>query len=291
MKRDKDTMTITLNQETLYLQLPSFFCEDKKKWYFWNQGPHDHGVYEMHILLKGAAQVRIDDQLYEIRPGGAMIIAPGQYHEAWALEGDFHRFSFMFSPDEKSVKLASMLRRRIPVCLSFRATEEMRELSYQILRDWDQNTAYRTEMRQALFKALMINAFRTLDLVGKPEDQLGGELPRMLICDGYFAHDKPNKSTAELAGYLRLSERQLHRCLMEYYGMSFQQKLTHSRMEKAAWFLRTTDRHIHEIALDVGFDSESGFFKVFRKYYQITPLQYRKKCRTRLSLSDEESKI
>ena len=34
MKRDKDTMTITLNQETLYLQLPSFFCEDKKKWYF-----------------------------------------------------------------------------------------------------------------------------------------------------------------------------------------------------------------------------------------------------------------
>jgi len=291
MKRDLDTMSITLNQETMYLQLPSFFCDDRKRWYFWNQGPHDHSVYEMHILLKGSAQVRIGDQMHEIRPGGAMIIAPGQYHEAWALEGDFHRFSFMFSPDDKAVKLASMLRRRIPVCLNFRATDAMRELGYQILQDWERNTAYRTEMRQALFQALMINTFRTLDMVGKPEDQLSGELSRMLICDGYFAHEKQNKSTAELARFLCLSERQLHRCLIEYYGMSFQQKLTHSRMEKAAWYLRTTDRHIHEIALDVGYDSESGFFKVFRKHYHVTPLQYRKKYRTQLSLSEEESKI
>jgi len=132
---------------------------------------------------------------------------------------------------------------------------------------WDQNTAYRTEMRQALFKALMINTFRAVGLVGKPEDQLGGEVPRMLICDAYFADEEPNKSTAELAGILRLSERQLHRCLMEFCEMSFQQKLTLSRMEKAAWYLRTTDRHIHEIALGVGYDSESGFFKVFRKHF------------------------
>lgn len=291
MKREMDAMSIVLNQETMCLQLPSIFYENKNAWYFWNQGPHDHSVYEMHILLKGSAQVRVADQLYEIRQGGAMIIAPGQYHEAWAQKGDFQRFSFLFSADEKSVNLASMLRRRIPVCLNFRATDAMRELGHQILRDWEQNKAYRTDMRQALFQALMINAFRALDLVGKPEDQLSGELPRMLICDGYFALDKQNKSTAELARFLRLSERQLHRCLMEYYGMSFQQKLTQSRMEKAAWFLRTTDRHIHEIAMEVGYDSESGFFKVFRKHYQVTPLQYRKKYRTQLSLSEEESKI
>ena len=272
-------MSVTLNREIMYVQLPEFFYAHEDKWYCWHQTPHDHSVYEMHILLKGSAQIRVEKELYYLEPGSAMIIAPGKFHEPMALEGEFQRFSFLFIPDEKSPNTTATLQNRIPVCRIFSSNAQMRELAYQILQDWTAAEDYRKEMRQALFKALMIHTFRMLGLNSRPVSMMDGERPRMIICDGYFAGDTPDKSTEQLARYLGISERQLHRCLMDYYGMSFQQKLTHTRMEKAAWYLRTTDRHVNVIATDVGYDSESGFFKVFRKYYGMTPLQYRKKYR------------
>ncbi len=60
-------------------------------------------------------------------------------------------------------------------------------------------------------------------------------------------------------------------------GINFKQYLTNYRILKARNELIGTDHSILEIALNNGFSDERRLIESFKKIYQITPLQYRKK--------------
>ena len=277
MKRDMDTVPVLLNNETLYLQILRSFHEDMQKWQQWRQVPHSHTVYELHFVLQGYCQLTIEGQAMGISAGQAVLIAPGQYHEPFSRDGEFERLSFFFSPDAQARSIQSVLASRIRDYMIFPATTPMLDMGRVILRDWNEGGPFRKEMRQALLTSLMIMVFRHLGIANKMTEYVSREPPRMFLCDDYFTEKKDKKSITELAGYLQMSERQVNRCLMDFYGMSFQQKLAQTRMEQAAWLLCTTDKSVNEIAGEVGYDSESGFYKVFRRHYRMTPQQYRKK--------------
>lgn len=66
----------------------------------------------------------------------------------------------------------------------------------------------------------------------------------------------------------------------ERYGQSFVDYLTGIRMKKAMVWLRETDIKIQDIANRVGFDDASYFSNVFRKYYGVTPKQYREQIQS-----------
>ena len=95
--------------------------------------------------------------------------------------------------------------------------------------------------------------------------------------DNFFEQELAENATEEvLARKLNISTRQLNRVLSEYYGMSFRKKLYTARMNSAGWLLRTTNMTVSEICQTVGYLSETSFFKAFRSYYNMTPMQYRK---------------
>ncbi len=57
---------------------------------------------------------------------------------------------------------------------------------------------------------------------------------------------------------------------------SFSEKILQIRLEQARRLLATTDTSIQEIIELVGFTEKSYFYKVFKRQYKMTPLQYRK---------------
>src|SRR3954467_5719960 len=48
------------------------------------------------------------------------------------------------------------------------------------------------------------------------------------------------------------------------------------RLERARYLLRTTDRSVMEICLDVGFTSVGSFTTTFRRHVGVTPTAYRR---------------
>lgn len=52
-------------------------------------------------------------------------------------------------------------------------------------------------------------------------------------------------------------------------------QLTRARMDYAALLLRTTDRSVSSIGTEIGYGSESAFFKIFRRNFGMTPRQFR----------------
>lgn len=76
-------------------------------------------------------------------------------------------------------------------------------------------------------------------------------------------HAMVSKSTA-----LNLFRKYLHITPINY--------LINYRLQEAAKLLSSTDRKIHVISKEVGFESVDYFCKAFKKYYSMTPTEYRK---------------
>ena len=78
-----------------------------------------------------------------------------------------------------------------------------------------------------------------------------------------------------LSEKLDLSSGYISIMFKKNFGIPFQDYLLQKRMEKAKLLLLTTELKNYEIAEQVGFEDVNYFITKFKKYYQITPKQYR----------------
>lgn len=62
-----------------------------------------------------------------------------------------------------------------------------------------------------------------------------------------------------------------------YTGMTFKEYVTRYRLEKAMELLKTDELNVTEIAMYAGFSDVRRFILACKKYYGITPCQYKKK--------------
>ena len=89
--------------------------------------------------------------------------------------------------------------------------------------------------------------------------------------------DNENFSVTDLAKDIGLSRSALHRNLIKLTGRSPTDLITEIRLAKAKELLENNTATASEIAYKVGFKSPSYFHKVFKKAYQITPGEVRRK--------------
>ncbi|MEK3943679.1 MULTISPECIES: AraC family transcriptional regulator [Paenibacillus] len=80
----------------------------------------------------------------------------------------------------------------------------------------------------------------------------------------------------EIADMFGISGGQLTRLFKKKEGMSLQEYLIQRRIEAACHDLKHTEATIKEIATGSGFADEKNLFRMFKKYYKMTPSDYRK---------------
>ena len=79
-----------------------------------------------------------------------------------------------------------------------------------------------------------------------------------------------------LARAANVSSRHFSRSFRRVFGETPYQYLLTRRLERARHLLRTTDRSVAEICLDVGFTSVGSFTTTFRRHVGVTPTDYRR---------------
>lgn len=80
----------------------------------------------------------------------------------------------------------------------------------------------------------------------------------------------------ELSKKFAMNSTTLKTVFKDVYGTSIAAHIKEHRMEKAAELLANTDFSINEIASSVGYESQSKFSMVFKDYYNLSPIEYRK---------------
>ncbi|PQP89874.1 helix-turn-helix transcriptional regulator, partial [Paenibacillus sp. AR247] len=96
---------------------------------------------------------------------------------------------------------------------------------------------------------------------------------RQLIHDNY---DRPELTLESFAESLQVSPVYLSRMLKKELGTSFVGFLTQTRIRKAIQLLNATSLTIHEIAEQVGYDSQHYFSTAFKKVMGVSPNRYRR---------------
>jgi AraC-like DNA-binding protein len=107
----------------------------------------------------------------------------------------------------------------------------------------------------------------------KNQERLRGVL--MYVADHYTEE----LSQQEVAGKFYFSKEYFARFFKECTGMTFMSYVTRFRLDKARDALLSTNDGVLEIALQNGFSDSRGLINAFKKYYDDTPLQYRKKAK------------
>lgn len=89
--------------------------------------------------------------------------------------------------------------------------------------------------------------------------------------DAELGTDAPAPHVADLAALLHVSERNLHRALLEHTGASAVAHARMARARRAHELLRGTDRPLGEIAAAAGFGSERQLHDTVRAIYGVAP--------------------
>ena len=82
-------------------------------------------------------------------------------------------------------------------------------------------------------------------------------------------------SLQELAQQLYLSVKQTERILRQQMGYGFREALLRQRMAMAWELILSGGQPLEEVGRQVGYESYSGFGRIFRRYFGITPSQLR----------------
>jgi transcriptional regulator GlxA family with amidase domain len=80
-----------------------------------------------------------------------------------------------------------------------------------------------------------------------------------------------------LAGLIGLSSSRLGHLFKAETGVELRHFLLEARLEKAAELLRQTDMQIKEISYAIGYHHVPSFDRVFRKKFNVSPADYRRR--------------
>lgn len=274
---------------TLQCQLMTFTPNyDKKavdKYY-----RHRHPFFEIHYVFRGSCAVCVNDMRYRLQQNQMLLIAPALYHAVSDASSDLEKVCVGISIDrpgqgkgiEQSIyqtlgaSPACVISEEGPNAGIARACESIRA-AICTEREVD---AVAIEELKAFSSLLLLRIYRRIqDSSDDPasQDEMSPS-KRKFIIDEFFNRNYflPNGS-AQLARSLCVSERQMNRLLLEYYGKSYREKLLEVRCEIGYSLLTSSQYSISDIAEILGYTSPANFSTFIKKQYGCTPSEIRRR--------------
>ncbi len=250
---------------------------------------HTHPYFELITASRGSFAVeKTSGESVTVRTGDFCIVAPKQLHCTSSADASAEMLSMRFSYkrvkgapaklfdifDSSASKMGDM------ICFTegVRISEFMLSVRNEIVSG-DIAAEY---MAQSLLQCLCIELLRVFSMSALKEDaQMIGrddnKESRYFMIEKWFDENSSRRVTErDLAASLNLSSRQVSRILREIFDMSFRELLIKVRLDNALRMLTKSDWPIDKIAVSVGYNNLSGFYKAFRARFGMTVGEYRK---------------
>ncbi|MEZ3507492.1 MAG: AraC family transcriptional regulator [Lachnospiraceae bacterium] len=246
---------------------------------------HSHGsdCYEIHYIPAGSGRLKVDEIYYDLSPNTLFVTGPHVMHAQSPLLSDpmqEYCVYLRFPGASRSKKLSALLDAFLST--GFWIGQDVHGIHFLMQQLFDElkcrYTGYQNQV-ELLLSQLIICVVRNYEQKKKPEYRFARKNlyhSKSMIIEEYFLYEYRTLSLDALASRLNLSARQTQRLLQNDYGKTFQQKKTEARMSIASILLGDKSRSIASIAEELGYASAEHFSSAFKKYYQVSPGNYRK---------------
>lgn len=245
---------------------------------------HSHGssCYEIHYVTGGEGQLIVDGRSYRLVPNLLYITGPHVNHTQLPVPDNPMEEYCIY------IKVGAMDRSagNFPILDSFMEnpfwlgsdSQNILSLFTELGKEIQSKDIGYPEKTKSLLCQIMVaivrNYKRGSDMLNPRMEQSVSD-KKSLIIEEYFLYEYATLSLNGLADKLSLGVRQTERILQEYYGKNFQQMKLDAKMSNAAVLLRE-DHRISRVAEKLGFSSLEHFSSSFKKYYNMTPSQFKK---------------
>ena len=126
-----------------------------------------------------------------------------------------------------------------------------------------------------IIKASIAALVVAVNKIEELQNRLEGKDERLMEITNYIQENYPSVSLEDLSEKFYLSKPYLSKYIKEKSGMTFGEILKKVRMKKARAMLKGTSMTVENVAESVGYQNVEHFNRLFKKMYQMTPVQYR----------------
>ena len=267
---------------------PTIFYSSKKKM-FTDYHYHDHDHPEITYILSGKGKYYVNGTIYEVEAGDVIICNPGVKHHNIVINEKeptvevfigFSDFQFKNMPPNSIV----LQNGACIMHTSGELRQEISKLCWEMVEEQEANKVGKYFMLKSLLMKMLLLIMRELledESVEKQkscnfESYNKNYVVKKIIT--YLNENYDSKiSLDKIAKNMYLSPVYISKIFKEETGESPINYLIKIRLEKAREVLVSGDGgSIKQIANAVGYDDVYHFSKLFKKYYGISPLYYRK---------------
>lgn len=248
-----------------------------------------HGETEIFILLKGRMEMSCHGEVFTMEPLDAIIISPQVGHASRALDKDvialiihvgnefyqqydpnFGRYQFLVRSDNntRNNQFFTTLRHHAAMMMLIKTRGET-----PVHRMWIEHH----------YLALAGDVYREFDPLkvvhenARPGDIKPATFDKMIkYIDEHYQEKIELEDIAHIGGYNVAYTSQFFKRQM---GISFVEYVLRLRLRDATIQLSTSDEAVARIASNCGFADIKAFNVAFKKYFNVTPTEYRKQVK------------
>lgn len=245
--------------------------------------PQRHDFCELMLLTKGKMIFTADDETFHLRADDLVFTRPGLTHSK-AAAGECCHINLAFPTQTLAELLAYIKMADAFQQLTTAHTVPMVHITHS------ESVLLQTELQQLkslpVAKPYLIRMHLRKVLLGVFTDYF---LPKLKETNGdhwpmwfgellEWLHDPVNFTATldDMAVIVQRSREHICRTFQSVLGITSSAYLTALRLNYAANMLLHSDHRVIDIAFEAGFQSVGRFYAVFKREYNIPPLQYRK---------------
>ncbi len=246
---------------------------------------HSKNSYELHYISFGNGTLISNGVSYDITPGTLFMTGPNVEHEQISdPENPMTEYCVYLKieqpPKTERGSLAGIFADK--VFWFGQDSKDVHELMKKTFSELESPGLGSKLFISSLMQQLILYMIRIYQAEDEKEGVVSGAKEQIdltyLIIEEEFLYNYKDVTLKSLSEKLKLSCRQTERLLCRHYNSSFQQKKTQARMFAAGTLLREGKKSILEISQELGYSSGEHFASTFKKYYGITPTQYKKQA-------------
>ncbi|MGT2957598.1 AraC family transcriptional regulator [Streptococcus bovimastitidis] len=253
---------------------------------------HWHPELEVTYVYEGTARYHIDYDFFNSQSGDIILVRPNGMHSIHPIGQNKHvtdTFQFHLDMIGSSVVDQVSLRYLQPLQNSINkfvycikphmpGYDEIKSCLFAIFSIAKNEDRHFEMLLKSKLHEFMYLLYYYRYVVRKNTDDTyrKNEKIRQLI-DYINNNYQQNLSIDFLANYIGYSKTHFMTVFKQHTGTSCTEFVIQVRLSKACELLINSNRPVLEIANEIGFNNLSNFNRQFKRYYLLTPSQYRKK--------------
>lgn len=284
----RDTIPIILENDRLFENSDILI---NRHWRFEPEFTHAHEFFEMIYVYNGQCINTIDTKKQILSTGDFCIISPNVKHSLWAEENDIifnicmrkHTFNATFFDIVSQNELLDIFYKNALYgkstvnYLLFHTEKDktLKSLCEKMYHEFNSNEKYFEKIILGMIIYFFSHILRNYEknsevsFSNNESNKKAGEIMYYLQKNYVYA------SLEETASYFGYSSTHFSKLIKKLTGKTFIELITKQRMEQSISLLKKSDISIAKVAELVGYNNVEHFYRMFKKYYNTSPSQFR----------------